>query len=113
MEVKPDQAARLVEARIARGFKSARAAATYFGWPYYTYIQHEQGTRGISKQAEKYAKAFRVSQAWLLTGEGEAPFESLTNKSENELLEELKDLIEKAPPKHRKLALKFLKSLED
>ena len=29
MEVRPDQAIRLIEARIARGFKSARAAAAF------------------------------------------------------------------------------------
>ncbi len=47
----------------------------YFGWPYDSYIQHENGNRGISRVAETYAKAYRVSPAWLLTGEGKGPGE--------------------------------------
>lgn len=70
---RPDAARRLVEAREGRGFKTPKEAATYFGWTYETYIQHEQGTRGITRAAKKYAKAFRVSEAWLLTGEGPSP----------------------------------------
>lgn len=68
---RPDYAKRLEQARIERGFKSARAAAEYFGWTYDTYAQHENGTRGITRAADKYAKAFRVSKGWLLTGEGD------------------------------------------
>lgn len=70
---KPDSAKRLEVARIARGFKNPKEAAKYFGWVYETYIQHEQGLRGISRQSKKYADAFRVSEAWLLTGEGDGP----------------------------------------
>lgn len=70
---RPPAAQRLEYARVIRGFKDAKAAATFFGWPYATYIQHERGERGIGRQSEKYAKAFRVSEAWLLTGEGEPP----------------------------------------
>ena len=68
---RPEYAIRLQEARERRGFLSARAAAEFFGWKYDTYAQHENGTRGISRAAGKYAKAFRVSEAWLLTGEGQ------------------------------------------
>jgi phage repressor protein C with HTH and peptisase S24 domain len=68
---RPDFAKRLEKARIDRGFKSGRAAAEFFGWKYDSYAQHENGTRGITRAAGKYAKAFRVSEAWLLTGEGE------------------------------------------
>lgn len=67
---KPDFAVRLESARERRGFSSARAAAEYFGWKYDSYVQHERGERGIKKVAKRYAKAFRVSEAWLLTGEG-------------------------------------------
>ncbi len=42
-----------------------------FGWVYETYSLHERGERGIKKAAGKYAVAFGVSEAWLLTGEGE------------------------------------------
>ncbi|EJF74805.1 hypothetical protein ME7_01399 [Bartonella birtlesii LL-WM9] len=68
-----DQSSRLMKARLTRGFKSAKAAATYFGWNYSSYIQHEQGIRGISRASKKYAIAFRVSEGWLLTGEGDGP----------------------------------------
>lgn len=68
---RPDYARRLQEARERRGFTSARAAAEFFGWVYDSYAQHENGTRGIARAASKYAKAFRVSEAWLLTGEGQ------------------------------------------
>lgn len=76
-EQKPEPAIRLEKARIARGFKSPKEAAKYFGWVYETYIQHEQGIRGLSRQSKKYADAFRVSEAWLLTGEGEGPDTSI------------------------------------
>ena len=68
---KPDWAQRLEEARKRRGFETAKDAARFFGWSYASYAQHENGTRGIVRTAAKYAKAFRVSEAWLLTGEGE------------------------------------------
>ncbi|UNE55331.1 XRE family transcriptional regulator [Bartonella machadoae] len=68
-----DQSSRLMKARLIRGFRSAKAAAEYFGWNYSSYIQHEQGLRGISRASKKYATAFRVSEGWLLTGEGDGP----------------------------------------
>lgn len=39
---------RLKQARIAAGFTSARAAALAMGVPPATYVQHENGTRGLS-----------------------------------------------------------------
>jgi len=70
---RPEAAKRLEKARLARGFDDAKAAATYFGWKYDTYAQHENGLRGLVRAADRYAKAFRVSEAWLLTGEGAGP----------------------------------------
>ncbi|WP_245488379.1 helix-turn-helix transcriptional regulator [Mesorhizobium sp. Pch-S] len=67
---RPEFAKRLEQARTQRGFRSAKEAARFFGWTYETYIQHEQGIRGISRAAARYAEAFRVSEGWLLTGEG-------------------------------------------
>lgn len=67
---RPETAKRLEMARIKRGFSTAKDAARFFGWVYETYIQHEQGIRGIGRQSRKYADAFRVSEGWLLTGEG-------------------------------------------
>jgi len=69
-DVVMERAARLRQARIAAGFKSAAEAAARFGWPYATYSQHERGQAGIPRAAADYAKAFKVSEAWLLTGEG-------------------------------------------
>jgi len=70
---RPEPALRLEQARLARGFNNAKEAATYFGWPYATYAQHESGERGITRAAKKYAHAYRVSEGWLLTGEGQGP----------------------------------------
>ncbi|MDK4713014.1 S24 family peptidase [Rhizobium sp. CNPSo 4039] len=70
---RPEPAKRLERARKARGFATAKEAAVFFSWNYDTYAQHENGTRGLSRAAETYAKAFRVSAAWLLTGEGRGP----------------------------------------
>lgn len=63
------RSARLKAARIAAKFPSAAAAADKFRWPYPTYAQHENGG-GLGRSAARYAKAFKVSQAWLLTGTG-------------------------------------------
>lgn len=63
---------RLKQARMARGIKTARAAAERLGVPYGTYAGHEAGTRGIRMEEMKaYADAFRVSAAWLAFGEGD------------------------------------------
>lgn len=60
---------RLREARIARGFETAKAAAEFLSVPYGTYSGHENGSRGI-KDADllRYSSAFRVSAAWLAYG---------------------------------------------
>ncbi|RWO90889.1 helix-turn-helix transcriptional regulator [Mesorhizobium sp.] len=70
---RPEPAKRLQIARESAKFSSARAAADFFGWSVDTYHQHENGTRGIGRASARYAKAFRVSEAWLLTGEGQGP----------------------------------------
>lgn len=73
IEDRPEAAQRLVQAREARGFETATAAIKYFSFTEGTYKNHEAGLRGFGKTADRYAKAFRVSAGWLLTGEGEAP----------------------------------------
>jgi phage repressor protein C with HTH and peptisase S24 domain len=66
-----DSNRRLREARAAAGFKSARAAALRFGWTVSTYASHENGQTGVPpKAAKRYAKAFKTSAGWILTGEG-------------------------------------------
>ncbi len=54
-----------------RGFATAKAAAERFGFNYNTYSQHERGHVGITRAAKDYARAYKVREAWLLTGEGE------------------------------------------
>lgn len=100
-DTRPDEAKRLQQAREAMNFKTAKDAATYFGWKYDSYIQHERGERGISKAAPKYAKAFRVSKAWLLTGE-------LGRISPEE--QEFLDLLQQAPEAERLAFLALLRS---
>ncbi|WP_208438777.1 XRE family transcriptional regulator [Bartonella grahamii] len=113
-EQKPDQAIRLTEARIAKGFKSARAAAQYYGWPYYTYIQHEQGVRGINKAASRYAKAFNVSTGWLLTGEGQGiKTKSTTALSDRELEKEVFNALKDISPEKKQWLLRILGTLKD
>lgn len=64
---------RLRKAREKAGFSSARAAALRFGWTPSTYASHENGQTPVpAREAPKYARAFRVSPGWILTGEGEA-----------------------------------------
>ncbi len=66
------QSGRLKQARIAAGYKSARAAALRFHWPEVTFAKHENGERGIGRAARKYARAFKVDEAWLLGLQEEA-----------------------------------------
>lgn len=64
---------RLREARIAAGHASPSDAAESFGWNVITYRAHEGGRRGLRPEvAARYAKAFRVSPSFILTGEGSA-----------------------------------------
>ena len=70
---RPEPAKRLEQARVSRGFDKPIDACRFFGWVYESYMHHEAGTRGLSRVSGKYAVAFRVSEGWLLTGEGDAP----------------------------------------
>lgn len=73
-----DSNSRLRTARAAAGFRSARAAAIRHGWTESTYASHENGQTPVPlKAAESYAKAFKTSAAWILTGEGAAPIKSV------------------------------------
>lgn len=69
---------RLKKAREAARFDSARSAAIYFGWKPSTYASHENGQTPVpAEAAKKYARAFKSSQAWILTGEGQAAAQNL------------------------------------
>lgn len=66
-----DASERLAAARRAAGFSSAAKAAEAMGIGAPAYAHHENGTRGFNRSAERYARFFRVSLEWLLTGKGE------------------------------------------
>lgn len=62
---------RLAKAREDAGYPNPRRGAIAMGANYNTYVQHENGTRPISRDAAiRYARFFRVSLEWLLTGKG-------------------------------------------
>jgi len=64
--------ARLREARIAAGFKTATDAIQSCGWKGSTYRAHENGQNNYKvEEAKAYGKAYGVSAAWLLIGNGE------------------------------------------
>ena len=66
------RASRLRHAREQAGFENAADAARRYGWPVVTYRSHENGIRGLKPAiAKKYAKAYKTSFSWLMTGEGE------------------------------------------
>lgn len=67
--VDQNMAARLRDAREQAGFGTAADAMRAFDWPG-VYNQHENGTRGFSKHAGKYASAYRVREEWLRYGVG-------------------------------------------
>lgn len=69
-----DKARRLMEARKAAGFGTLASAARYLGVKYPTYAGHENPNSPGTYQtdaAELYARKFKVSLDWLLTGRGD------------------------------------------
>jgi hypothetical protein len=65
-----DRNERLQQARRAAGFENPTDAARAFGWNPVTYRAHESSGRGITRQVDRYAKAFGVTPEWLLYGRG-------------------------------------------
>ena len=68
-----DQAAaeRLRAARKMAQYASTAAAARALGIGETTLVNHENGSRGFTKSAARYAKFFRVSLEWPMEGKGE------------------------------------------
>jgi len=62
---------RLRFAREQAGFARASDAARAMGIGEPTYLGHENGSRGLSRAAARYARFFRVSLDWLIGGQGE------------------------------------------
>ena len=62
---------RLRAARIAAGYRTAKAFAEKHGIPEATYSQHETGTRGLRLGvAKNYCTLLDINVNWLLTGNG-------------------------------------------
>lgn len=77
---------RLIEARERAGFDSAADAARSLGIKLPTYYSHENGSSGLKPAvAAKYARKFKVSLEWLLTGRGDIPAGSTVLPYESEL----------------------------
>lgn len=65
---------RLKDARRRAGYKTARLAAEALGLKYSTYAGHENGSVPIPRdRAIHYAKRFKVTVDWLLTGKDGPP----------------------------------------
>lgn len=65
---------RLEEARLKAGYETVTEAAEALGVKYPTYAGHENGTTGLRLEpAMKYARKFKVSLDWLVTGKGRGP----------------------------------------
>jgi phage repressor protein C with HTH and peptisase S24 domain len=62
---------RLRFAREQAGFARASDAARAIGVGEPTYLGHENGSRGLSRAAPRYARFFRVSLDWLIDGRGD------------------------------------------
>lgn len=64
---------RLRTAREAAGYESATRAAQALGVPEPTYLAHENGSRGYTRVASRYADRFKVTVDWLTRGKGRGP----------------------------------------
>jgi len=67
-----EAASRLKEARKRAGYESPSDAARAMGAELPTYLGHENGSRGLSRAATRYADFYKVRLDWLLTGRGPA-----------------------------------------
>lgn len=66
-----DRPQRLRQARQAKGFETAAAAAEAFGWNRNTYASNENGNAPFSyRKAKEYAAAFGVRPEWLYDASG-------------------------------------------
>ncbi|MGS1095836.1 helix-turn-helix domain-containing protein [Aquamicrobium terrae] len=73
MSLRDDIARRLTQAREAATLER-KDAAEAMGIPYQTYAAHENGNRTFDVEtAVTYARKFKVSLDWLLTGHGRGP----------------------------------------
>lgn len=71
MKPTTSQAERLRQARVRAGYASEAEAAQALGVKEGTYRHHENGTNGLSRIGDRYARFFHVRYEWLMTGDGE------------------------------------------
>jgi len=103
-----DPAERLRIARLRAGFTTGKEAAQSLGVAVSTYLGHENGSRGITaKQAELYARRFKVPEVWLLYGTGPAPGTDKTGDESAEVV----DIVKHMRPERRAEALRILRVL--
>ena len=91
---------RLQIARELAGYETATDAAKAMGVSLPTYMGHENGSRGFRAKAERYAKFFRVSYEWLMTGAGEPRPSSLDAR------------VRGLPPEERRRIYEFIDFVE-
>lgn len=71
---------RLRKLRLKKGYETATDAARAFGWNEATYTSHENETRGIrSAVAQKYARAFNSTAAYIMHGTNGSPAETVNH----------------------------------
>jgi hypothetical protein len=79
---------RLRCARILRGYRSARIAATAVGLKTPTYLKHENGQNRLSGDVKEfYAQVFKISVQWLQTGQLPSGFGRLIDEKIRSVLE--------------------------
>jgi hypothetical protein len=96
---------RLQKARSAAGFVNASEAARRFGWNENSYRSHENGQRGFTDTADRYAIAFDVRVEWLLYDRGPM------REGESQTDEELTANIMRLDPLRKKMLEQFVRTL--
>lgn len=109
-DTRPEQAKRLEAARELAGYPTRADAIRRFGYNKHTYNQHENGTRGIGRASGDYARNYRVSEGWLLTGDGEGP----KPRTRSEKITTIRDAFMNLPPSEQRefLAWAVLRATE-
>lgn len=94
---------RLQQARILAGHRRATDVVDLIKpLEYSTYAGHENGSRGFSQHAARYAKLYNVDLGWLLTGLGEMT----PHRVDPRLAQIWQDI----PAENRELALRALQA---
>lgn len=99
----PSMNERLKWAREQAGHETAADAARAMRINTQTYAGHENGARGFTAQAARYAAFYRVSVDWLLTGKGSP---KLGGKVIQVLFDEL-------PAEDQKQAIDYIRFLKE